>query len=117
MSAEPITKSLPFSHLHHSIFVVPNGNILTTGIESKTVPGYPSDVEGQKGFEEKKDALVIADVVAEFDMDGNIIHKLSMFDVLDVYRNGYDAFGNYYHGRGLTNGVDWTHSNSVVSRD
>ena len=62
---------------------------------------------------------VIADLIVEFTPEGEVVNEWSLFDIIDVYRIGYnslraDFWANHYDG--VVEGVvhDWTHGNALI---
>lgn len=67
----------------------------------------------------KKDALVIGDVIVEFDRyTGRIVRQHNMMDILDPYRIGYGSLGGGFYAQAYKGvlekpGKDWSHTNSI----
>jgi hypothetical protein len=103
------TEELGVDTVHHELFEMPNGHLVTLSSEAREISGYPDGDGGTTSYH------VVGDVVVEFKRDGTVVGKWSMFDLLDPMRTdaGFDAgFWNYDYGQ-LPATKDWTHSNGV----
>jgi len=96
--------------MHHEVFELPNGNLLTLSPELReigtdTCPGYGETLN------------VVGEEVVELDPEtGDIVQRASLFDSLDPCRrmdHGFEAgFWDQRYG-GVTT-QDWIHGNAVV---
>ncbi len=104
---------LDIDMLHHEMYEMQSGNLLTLGTELRSFPNYPmspSDADSSRTA-----ASVIGDVITEFQADGKIVRRISLLDILDPYRIGANSLQNSwdqpYHQTGTR---DWAHGNAVI---
>jgi arylsulfate sulfotransferase len=90
---------------HHSVHEMPSGNILALSREHRDIEDYPSSVTDANA--PTRTARVGGDVVTEFTRDGQIVKAISLLDLLDPTRVGYNAVSDGQN-------QDWSHSNSAV---
>ncbi len=96
---------------HHSIYPLPNGNILALSTEVRPIE-YP--LPGGK----TQVLNVVGDVVVEFHPDGYVISKWKMLDLLDPQYvpdpNGFEEpFWNLNYPFAQGGTKDWSHGNSL----
>jgi hypothetical protein len=99
---------------HHDVCELPSGNLLLLGTELRSLDGYPTSENDPSAPVENAD--VVADLVVELGRDGRIVHRWSLFDLLDPYRIGYGSLGgiwNSLYGDPENGTRDWTHGNAV----
>lgn len=94
--------------LHHDVVELPNGHWLALATESRTLgptecPSYDRSYD------------VIGDLVVELDpASGNVLGKVSMFDLLDPCRRVDGSFKSQFWGQLYgASSADWTHANAV----
>ena len=97
---------------HHDVSVLPNGNRLALSTEIREFDDYYTS-ETNKNAPRKRQK-VMGDVVIEFNLEGEIVHKWSCFDHMPVERIGYETFSNYWIRRGFPEVIDWSHANAIV---
>ncbi len=92
---------------HHFMCELPNGNLASLGTELRYIGPYPDG----------NTYPVVGDIVTEFTRAGQVVHKTSLFDILDPYRipdePSFDtpSYDDIYH---VTGTKDWTHANSIA---
>lgn len=78
--------------------------ILTAGLEVREIAGYPGD----------KTYTVVGDTIIEFSRSGEIVHSLSLLDILDPYRIVTPDFhAGFWAGLYGLGSKDWSHVNAV----
>ena len=97
---------------HHDVSVLPNGNRLALSTEIREVDNYYTSETDKKA--PRKRQKVMGDVVIEFNLEGEIVHKWKCFDQMPAMRIGYETFSNYWIRRGFPGVIDWSHANAVV---
>ena len=113
-ASEPVPGSttIPIDYLHHDIIELPEDRFATFGIELRNHPSYPTSESDPSA--PRTAALVVADVIVDFDRDGTIINQYAMGDRLDPNRIGYDSvvsdWWSLYLGSPV---VDWSHGNAL----
>ena len=112
--------------LHHGWRELPNGNLLALSVTARQVPDFPhppSDpaLLGPRPLPPAMEPpWVVADEIVEFRGDGEIVSRLSVFDLLDVERVSHDFFipfwtmvGAYPLAEyGATR--DWSHGSGIA---
>ncbi|NQV57749.1 MAG: aryl-sulfate sulfotransferase [Rhodospirillales bacterium] len=96
---------------HHDISELDNGNFIVLGIERRKFADYPTSEtvpDAPKG-----PALVVGDVVVEFQRNGDVAGAWRMLDILDAERIGYGSLSDYWGNKGVPDSMDWSHLNSV----
>lgn len=97
--------------LHHDMITLPDGHLLTLGIEARELD-YPLSEEkpAQMG-----PSLVAGDVILEIDaLTGEIYQSWPLLDLLDPDRIGWDAVvGDYWEGVFEEDVRDWSHGNAL----
>lgn len=113
--AHPDAVLLDVDTLHHELIALDSDDdaaFLALDTERRSFEDYPGDevtLDPVAGTTE-----VVSDVVVEFDRDGAVIRRWSLFDVLDPRRLGYDALIDFWapvYGPGTR---DWSHANAVT---
>ncbi len=102
---------------HHDFVELPSGNFLLMSTEHRVIEDwYTSETDPDAP---RAPANVIADLIVEFTPEGEVVNEWSLFDIIDVYRIGYnslraDFWANHYDG--VVEGVvhDWTHGNALI---
>jgi hypothetical protein len=106
---------LYIDNLHHEIYETKRGTFLTLATEVREFSDYPTS---ETDFEAPTaPANVVGDVVIDFDQDGRILQRWSLFDTLDPYRIGYDSLTGIWNQTytWITDGTrDWAHANAVI---
>jgi arylsulfate sulfotransferase len=110
---EPGEMSIPVdtNALHHSVYEMPNGNILSLDVEAREIEGFPTSTTDPDA--PTQTALVAGDVIVEFSRTGEIVKRIPMLDLLDPHRVGYYSLGAFWRGW-FPGSKDWAHCNSVV---
>ena len=97
--------------LHHQPHQMPNGDYLAFSANAYLIEDYyTSDVDPDAP---RKDAMVMADTVVQFNEAGEQVWSWNTMDYLDPFRIGYDTFWSYWWVRGFDQHVDWTHANGL----
>jgi hypothetical protein len=117
----PDDRSIPIEvdTMHHDLFEIPNGNMMTLATELRRFVEYPtSEFDPDAPW---APAYVVCDRVIEFDPDsGEIKDELHLTNVLDRRRFGYMALSNFWKDKYdymLDNGEharDWSHANALL---
>ena len=99
---------VPLDTIHHDVVELPNGHLLALSTEAKVFTPAQCPVYD-------KEYTVVGDVVAEIDPDtGKVLHRTSLFDLIDPCRRIDDYFKSpFWVGQYGPNAADWTHANSV----
>lgn len=100
---------------HHDIIELPNGNFSTLSTEVREYEDYPSsDTDPSAG---KVSANVVGDVIVEFTRSGEVVQEISLLDILDPYRIGYNSLNPLWDPWGYKekygNTKDWSHGNAI----
>ena len=61
---------------HHELIELPNGNLVTLGIDVRSISGYP----GNATYD------VAGDVIVELEPDGDLVREIKLLDILDPFR-------------------------------
>jgi hypothetical protein len=96
---------------HHDIQELENGNFVVLGIERRTYSDYPSSETDAAA--PRAEALVVGDVIVEFQRNGEVVANWRMLDILDPQRIGYGSLSDYWVNKGIPGSMDWSHLNSV----
>ncbi len=104
------------STIHHDVQELPSGNLLALSTELRRFELYPASEDDPTV--PRSPARVIGDVILEFRPDGTVVDRLSVLDILDPYRIGYESldWGFWMHVYEHTPEEplrDWAHVNSV----
>lgn len=106
--------SVPTDSLHHEVTETPSGNFLALSTELRTVENFPASEDDPAGPTAK--AMVVGDVVVEYQKDGTVVDRLRLFDLLDPHRIGYGAFSNFWRSHydevDGEESHDWSHANA-----
>ena len=104
---------------HHEMVELANGSLLTLSSEIRTFDDYPSSEDDPDAPRVTQD--VVGDVIVEFNRKGEVEYKVSLFDVIDPYRIGYDSLGREFWRttyQPLMDAepelADWGHANSLI---
>jgi arylsulfate sulfotransferase len=106
---------LYIDNLHHEIYETTRGTFLTLSTEVREFSDYPTSETDFHAPTAPAD--VVGDVVIDFDTDGRILQRWSLFDVLDPYRIGYDSLTGIWNQiySSIPEGTrDWSHANAVI---
>jgi len=98
--------------VHHDVIELPNGNLLTFGMELIFHPDYPTS----EVFPNAPDAaaLVATDLIVEFARDGSTVRETAATDLIDTTRIGFDSVtGNWWSAFLGESVMDWTHGNAL----
>ncbi len=104
------------STIHHEVQQLPSGNFLALSTELRRFESYPSSEEDPHA--PPLPARVVGDVILEFRPDGTVVDRISVLDLLDPYRIGYESL-DWGFWQGTYENVpeeplrDWAHVNSV----
>lgn len=95
--------------LHHDVIELPNGHLLALSTERRKITKAMCPTTYDTDWD------VVADVVVEVEpATGQIVSKVSMFDLLDPCRRVDPAFkNNFWNSVYGGTSADWTHANSV----
>jgi len=108
----PSSILLESEFVHHDMIQLPNGNMLTFGMEILVHPNYPSS-EGNPNAPGTT-ADVASDIVVEFASDGSVVQQWPFADLIDTSRIGYDSVTGPWWTNFLGQALkDWTHSNAL----
>lgn len=94
--------------LHHEVFELPNGNLVTLGTELRNVSGYEG---GTTSYD------IVGDTIVEFQRDGTLVRSVSTIDLLDPLRTrpGFDAaFWDDLYPQATGGTKDWSHGNAII---
>ncbi len=97
---------------HHEISILDSGNLLVLSTEQRTVEAFPTSYEDPAAPTES--ARVIGTVVVEFTPEGDIVKRISLFDLLDPTRIARGSLRDKWpetFGEGVR---AWSHGNAVV---
>jgi len=98
--------------LHHQPHEMPNGDFLAFSANPRSIPNYYTSTTDPDA--PRKTQNVMGDSVIQFSKTGEILWRWNAFDHLDINRIGYGLFEPYWHTRGFTDHLDWTHANGVT---
>lgn len=93
---------------HHEVRLLPDGNLVTLGIEVRPIVYQFGDNEVTYN--------VVADVVTEFTRDGELVHAYSAFDFLDPSSTKEDFHLPFWDQFLTVEGgtKDWMHTNGIA---
>jgi len=104
------------STIHHEVEELPSGNLLALSTEMRRFESYPASEDDSTV--PRSPSRVIGDVILEIAPDGTVVDRISVLDLLDPYRIGYESLDS-----GSWQGVyesppeepirDWAHVNSM----
>ena len=100
---------------HHEVFEMPNGNLLTLGVEIRVVDNFPSS--DTDPFAPTEFAFEAGDRVVEFTTNGSTVNEWSLLDMLDPFRIGYGSLLGFWNSSfpEIEQGTrDWSHGNAVI---
>ena len=97
--------------LHHSVHEMPNGNLLALSVETREVDNFPTSTSDPDAPVETR--LVAGDVILEFTRAGELVHEVSLLDLLDPTRVGHDSLGPHWDNW-FPGSADWSHGNSAT---
>jgi len=97
---------------HHRINTFPNGNLLLLGMEIREIANWPGSETDPAAPTET--ARVVGDVVTEVALDGSVVNRWKMLDMLDPFRLCYGSRSGYWVRRGFPDTNDWCHANAVA---
>jgi arylsulfate sulfotransferase len=105
--------------MHHDLFEIPNGNLMTITTELRRFEEYPtSEFDPDAPW---APAYVVCDRVIEFEpTTGDIKDQLHLTNLLDRRRFGYMALSNFWKDKYdhlIDNGEqarDWSHANGLL---
>ena len=113
----PDSVAIDTDTFHHEAFETASGNILAIGSELRLFNDYPtSDADPNAAASTSE---VVGDILVEFDRDGRLLREVSLLDLVDPYRIGYNSLAGAYwtpvYGEpGAIPRRDWAHTNAVV---
>jgi len=89
--------------LHHELFPLPDGGVLTLAHEVVTESAYPVDAEAT----ETTEADLRSQAILRLSAEGELVERFSLADLLDTTQVGFES---------LEAGTprDWSHANAVV---
>jgi hypothetical protein len=102
--------------LHHEIVELPSGNFLALSTELRELEQFPASETSPDV--ELRPAVVVGDVILEFEPDGSIVRRLKLLDLLDPQRIGYGSLTDFWnktyaHVLGGAVSEDWSHANAI----
>jgi hypothetical protein len=107
--------AVPVDTFHHEILELPTGNLLAISTELKKLKHFP--VSEAKPSSATGPATVVADVLVEFSLDGKVVNRQPVFDLLDTRRIGYGSLSGFWDTRAYRDvkggSKDWSHSNGM----
>lgn len=103
--------AIPAALTHHTINVLPNGNLLLLSAEMRTLPNWPGSDTNPDAPRET--ANVVGDVVLEVAPNGTIANQWRFLDMFDPYRICYGSRSGYWKARGFPDSYDWCHTNAI----
>ncbi|MHC4376968.1 MAG: aryl-sulfate sulfotransferase [Planctomycetota bacterium] len=101
--------------LHHEIIETPagwEGDFLGIGLTSQSIFGYPVDEVELTPADISVD--VAGDEIVEFNRDGSVVRRWSMFDLIDPLRLSYDSLLGFWTNLYGGYNADWTHGNGLA---
>jgi arylsulfate sulfotransferase len=103
---------LPVDFIHHTVNILPNGNLLILDAEQRELPDWPTS--SNDPCAPRVTAKVIGDIVTEVTRDGRLVHAHRIFDILDPYRITHGSLSGYWRKQGFPDSYDWSHANAVA---
>ncbi|MEZ4237738.1 MAG: aryl-sulfate sulfotransferase [Myxococcota bacterium] len=105
---DPADVPLAVPYIHHELFPLPDGGWLTLGQRAVDVDAYPVSYADPETLQP---ATIADNLVYELSADGAVRRELSLAEVLDTTRIGFNGLD-----RALFQlpGYDWAHANGVV---
>lgn len=114
---EELTKeSIPVEtdYFHHDVIELPSGNLMALGVEVQNMDNFPIEYPPST---KRQNANVVADVILEFERNGNTVRKWPITDILDPRRLGEGSFTNFMYALIYAKydplPFDITHSNAL----
>jgi hypothetical protein len=101
--------ALDMARAHHTIDVLPNGNLLLLSNEPREFDDWPGSDTDPDALRET--AVLIGDIVIEMTLDAEIVQQWHMLDILDPYRICYGSRRVTTVNRHMPNSNDWAHLN------
>jgi arylsulfate sulfotransferase len=104
------------STIHHEVLELPSGNFLALSTELRRFESYPSSEDDPSA--PRAPARVVGDVILEIRPDGAVVERISVLDLLDPYRIGYESL-DWGFWQSVYENVpeeplrDWAHVNSL----
>lgn len=101
--------------LHHEIIEAPTGwegDFLGIGLTSQSIFGYPTDEVELTPADISID--VTGDEIVEFNRDGTIVRRWSLFDLIDPLRLSYDSLLGFWNNLYGGYNADWSHGNGLT---
>jgi len=92
--------------LHHDTFPTEHGTILSISRESVVVDDFPTSYTDENA--PTATVTVLDEPIVEFALDGSLVNKWLLTEMLDPTRIGYGSLGE------PPDGFDWAHANAVV---
>lgn len=107
--------AVPVDTFHHEILELPTGNLLAISTELKQLKHFP--VSEVKSSTATGPATIVADVFVEFQPNGKVVNRQSVFDLLDTRRIGYGSLSGFWDTRAYRavkgGSKDWSHCNGM----
>ncbi|MCE9595153.1 MAG: aryl-sulfate sulfotransferase [Planctomycetes bacterium] len=103
--------------IHHEIYELPLGfgaDFVAMSTELREVDDWPSG-DWQQPLKRRK-AAIAGDVVVEFNRDGTVVKRYSLFDLLDPKRVCYDSHEEFWTKTypPHEDTEDWAHANAIL---
>ncbi len=103
---------LPINHMHHTVNMLPNGNLLVLDAEAHLCENWPANATDADA--PRINAEIVADVIVEVTTTGKTVKTYRLFDMLDPYRITHGSHDGYWRKQGFANAYDWSHCNAVA---
>ena len=102
---------LPINQLHHTVYVLPNGNFLILDAEQRDYDDWWTSTTDRDA--PRRRASIVGDVVKEVTQAGGLVREHRLLDILDPYRVTHGSMDGYWHKLGFPGAYDWSHANAV----
>jgi hypothetical protein len=103
---------LPINQLHHTVNVLPDGNLLILDAEQRDYDGWPTSTMDRNAPRQK--SSIVGDVIKEVTQTGQLVREHRLLDILDPYRITRGSMDSYWHKLGFPGAHDWSHANAVA---
>jgi hypothetical protein len=102
--------AIDLERMHHTLNVLPNGNLLLLTSEVRVFDDWPGSVTDADAPPEQG-ARLVGDVIVEVALDGTVVNRWRTLDMLDPYRISYGSRRDHWVKRGIPDSFDWAHAN------
>ncbi|MGD9714750.1 MAG: aryl-sulfate sulfotransferase [Thermomicrobiales bacterium] len=103
---------LPVDFMHHTVNVLPDGNLLILDAESRVMSDWPANADDPNAA--RIGAEIVGDVIVEVTTSGQVVKRYHLLDMLDPYRITHGSHAGYWRKQGFANAFDWSHCNAVA---